>query len=608
MRRALAMLSALTVAFATALVPTTSAGPDVFAVQTLASVPGRVDSFAQSSTSLAWFATRTDRASSRVGCTALVLQSLRTGARRAIGGGWPCATESLRDRLLLLGDRVYWETYFGGRSESSLELYTASPESQRIRMLASQTIFASTFDRLVSPASDGRSVYFVESEVDLSPRLLRFDGVTRRHIPGEARSLTALAAGRGRVAAAKAVRTYDCAQDPSWSPDGSRIAFASGPNRLDHFAEATCREGVWVMGADGSRPHRIAADGRDPDWSRDGSKIAYERRDGRIVVSNADGADPRMLVADGEDPAWSPDGARIAFTRGYAIFVVGVDGRGERLIASAARQPDWSPDGNRLVYVRGSSTSLGLGVVNADGTGSGTLTNGADHDPSWSPDGRRIAFAHCAVWRRSCPNDATQLSVVAPDGSARVDAALNSDKAFDLAPSWSPDSSRVAFARSDYWEHEGDSHIAVRSVPFGPEPRGLTTTPVPRTPIVVRSRDGRELARHEPNGVVAALAVTRSTVAALVRRQGRSRLELYSPWRRTLAFAGVPAPELSASGTTIVLRIGRTIVAVDARTGSRRTLARAAAVPVGLSIVGRRVGWAENLGLSAGIHAVTCAG
>jgi hypothetical protein len=57
-----------------------------------------------------------------------------------------------------------------------------------------------------------------------------------------------------------------------------------------------------------------------------------------------------------------------------------------------------------------------------------------------------------------------------------------------------------------------------------------------------------------------------------------------------------------------VLRIGRTIVAVDARTGRRRPLARAAAVPVGLSIVGRRVAWAENLGRSARIRSVTYGG
>jgi hypothetical protein len=49
------------------------------------------------------------------------------------------------------------------------------------------------------------------------------------------------------------------------------------------------------------------------------------------------------------------------------------------------------------------------------------------------------------------------------------------------------------------------------------------------------------------------------------------------------------------AGKTIVYPTRARIVAVDAETGKTRILARPAAPPVGLSILGRRVVWAENL-------------
>ncbi|MDQ3733953.1 MAG: hypothetical protein M3400_08165, partial [Actinomycetota bacterium] len=105
------------------------------------------------------------------------------------------------------------------------------------------------------------------------------------------------------------------AESPTWSPDGTRIAFhvvvdaqSSPPNTE-----------IVVMDADGSNPVQLApSDGvdQDPTWSPDGSMIAFksDRTDGsgervqRLWIMSADGTGTRLLttedVQDGFDAAW----------------------------------------------------------------------------------------------------------------------------------------------------------------------------------------------------------------------------------------------------------------------------------------------------------------
>jgi TolB protein len=121
---------------------------------------------------------------------------------------------------------------------------------------------------------------------------------------------------------AHALTTGDSIKDqvPEWSPDGSRIAYA---------LRAGNREGIWVMRADGSKPRQLTgckasdpapcATGEDfgPVWSPDGQQIAFLRsfqalglEDRPIFVMNADGSDQHRLAADGPIlaavPAWQP--------------------------------------------------------------------------------------------------------------------------------------------------------------------------------------------------------------------------------------------------------------------------------------------------------------
>jgi hypothetical protein len=68
------------------------------------------------------------------------------------------------------------------------------------------------------------------------------------------------------------------------------------------------------------------------------------------------------------------------------------------------------------------------------------------------------------------------------------------------------------------------------------------------------------------------------------------------------------APELTASDQVVVFRVGRSIRSVAVATQKVTTLTQAAATPIGLSIAGARVAWAENVKGRGRIRALTVRG
>ena len=106
---------------------------------------------------------------------------------------------------------------------------------------------------------------------------------------------------------------------------------------------------IYTVGSDGRDLRRLTnnrAIDVSPSWSPDGSRIAFvSDRTGspQIYVMNADGSDQRRLTFQGSyntNPAWSPDGRWIAYeTRvegQFDIWLIDPDGRRER---SAGQQP-----------------------------------------------------------------------------------------------------------------------------------------------------------------------------------------------------------------------------------------------------------------------------
>lgn len=126
---------------------------------------------------------------------------------------------------------------------------------------------------------------------------------------------------------------------------------------------------------------------------------------------------------------------------------------------------------------------------------------------------------------------------------------------------------------------------------------------------VVDAQTGASISRVSPQGTPLAITLTPHVLATLERTPLGLRLAWYE--RATGAPVGsVPVssktnPELTATDHTIVYHVGRSIRAVDIVTHNVSTLAGARAEPVGLSLEGQRLAWAENLKTAARIRALT---
>ncbi|MEO8293325.1 MAG: hypothetical protein ABI635_09315 [Actinomycetota bacterium] len=163
--------------------------------------------------------------------------------------------------------------------------------------------------------------------------------------------------------------------------------------------------------------------------------------------------------ADDFFPGWSPDGARLAFTTGnpgadgLAIHITNADGSDPVTIDTGKIEfLSWSPDGGQLAYVHSDSGAAndapsGLYVVDADGGASRRVVGGSWESVSWSPDGGLLLLAGSpANIEHACPPDCTDLYTVRPDGSDLTQ--LTDDDTYEHYASWSPDGTRIAFARS----------------------------------------------------------------------------------------------------------------------------------------------------------------
>jgi serine/threonine-protein kinase len=209
------------------------------------------------------------------------------------------------------------------------------------------------------------------------------------------------------------------AQDdqPAFSPDGERIAFRSSRDG----------GGIFVMDRTGEGVRRITSKGFKPTWSHDGSQIAFATENVEMnpgnsegvselwIASVARGSEPRRVFAgDGVLPSWSPNGHRIAFMGRLGLGLVGdiltipADG-GQPVPVTADQYRDWSPvwsrDGRFLYYSSDRGGSMNLWRVPIDERTGRTraapeqITTPATYlaHPTASADGDQVAYTSALI-------------------------------------------------------------------------------------------------------------------------------------------------------------------------------------------------------------------
>jgi Tol biopolymer transport system component len=184
--------------------------------------------------------------------------------------------------------------------------------------------------------------------------------------------------------------------EPAWSPDGKWIAYSG---ILD-----SGRRHIIAMQSDGYHPPRAdlswdAGDSRTPSWSADGTRIAFVVNGIYAMgVSYYAGGDsitsdePPRLILDGTSPTWSPDGGVIAFTSGEGsgrrVALANEDGTHVREITtSTSERPLWSPDGSMIAYnVWTSGSEVAVWLYDPRTEHHRLLLDGASAE-SWKDDG-----------------------------------------------------------------------------------------------------------------------------------------------------------------------------------------------------------------------------
>jgi Tol biopolymer transport system component len=594
-------------------IPTASGSPSALPVRTLLEVRGSIQGFAQDGRYITW-ANPSPADRDRRACTRIVqLRDLETKKSWPLVGkksslcGESGVVDGFQHRMALAGTRALWGIVDGGISSFHVALHTArrGTPSRALSQVSMDAGPPGDRFRPVPVAGDASSLVYAHTgdiEEQRPYGVARVGRTGRSSLIPETEYTTAVAVQAGRTLLARRVEPgCTCNHSPTWSPNGEQIAFLSGR------AEGGLDKGeLHVIRADGSGL-RVLPVGKGVwavRWSPDGRMLAFARSSfgdsehASILVADADGRSLRR-VGTGFQPTWSPDGRWLAFTRyasPYSVFRVPVSGGAPVRIAAGA-SPDWSPDGTRLVVTRDD----GLYVVRTNGTGARRIATARSPVGRWSPDGSRIAY--------STDSDKRETWVVAPDGSGR---RLSSTSAGVL---WSPDSRSIVGTRATLDDPREDL-VVIAADGSGERTLGPGWSPT-------WSRDGTTIAFATPGdyswaGEIARVGPDGSDRRVLTQttpEPGRNVIELRATatGRVLKSFNTVRLPEirnlngevhwqgslegaenLSFSGHWVVYRTGRMIRGLDVRNGRSILIARAANVPVGLSLDGRRVAWAEQ--------------
>jgi Tol biopolymer transport system component len=305
-------------------------------------------------------------------------------------------------------------------------------------------------------------------------------------------------------------RVTNFGYNPTWSPDSKKIVYSTA-----FFPDAnsgrTMHSQLFVVDAqesiESSGPRLITErieDAVQPSWSPNGRRIAFwSLRDGNrdIWTLPVNGGDPIQVTrepATDWNPVWSPDGKYLYFSsdRGGSmnLWRVRIEETSGKILgpAEAVTTPSsdasyiaFARDGQRLAYVNatdvGNIYKIDYDPVHDNVVGQPSPITQGSWDalcPDVSPDNQWIAFT---TWRK--PED---LYVIRSDGTGL--RQLTDDEHRDRVANWSPDGQRIAF-----YSNRGDRYQIWSINPDGGGLQQLTHERLGNAVYPAWSRDGSRL-------------------------------------------------------------------------------------------------------------------
>lgn len=246
---------------------------------------------------------------------------------------------------------------------------------------------------------------------------------------------------------------------PNWSRDGSYFLFNQDG-------------GIYKLATSGGEPTRINTGSHvncnnDHGISPDGTMLAIsdstETGKSLVYTLPIDGGNPKRITKTGPSywHGWSPDGATLAFVgqrdKNFDIYSIPANGGEEKRLTTAPGLddgPEYSANGEWIYFNSKRTGHMQIWRMHPDGSSQEQVITDETNDwfPHVSPDGKWMSFIayEKGVTGHPADKDVSLNLMSLADKKVKVLARLFGGQGTNNVPSWSPDSTKVAFVSYEY--------------------------------------------------------------------------------------------------------------------------------------------------------------